>query len=140
MAALTVAVMVWAYINMNPASNPPPAVERPQTIQPITASATSAPTADRLNIQEKSNAPWGRDPFRAATVRAVPRTDRPQQVQSDWKLSGILYNSSSAIAIINGKSARTGDTIDNARVVQIDKNTVTLEKNGKRFTITVAKG
>jgi len=140
MVVLMVGVMVWAYFNMTPSTSPPASVDRPQTIQPITSAGTGATTGERLNVDQKSKAPWGRDPFRPVTVASVPKSSRRQVVHNDWQLSGILYNSQSAVAIINNKPVKIGDTINDARVVQIDKKEVVLEHKGKRIRLTVAKG
>ncbi|MCK4574027.1 MAG: general secretion pathway protein GspB [candidate division Zixibacteria bacterium] len=44
------------------------------------------------------------------------------------------------MAIINNRPVKTGDTINDARVVQIDKKEVVLEHKGKRIRLTIAKG
>ncbi len=59
-----------------------------------------------------------------------------------WKLAnstrlqvtGIIYNAERTSAIISGKVVYVGDVIKGCKVVKINKETVELEKNGKRLT------
>ena len=53
---------------------------------------------------------------------------------------GIVYSENNPMAIINNKSLFIGDKINKARVVDISRKNVTLDYNGKKITLTVAKG
>lgn len=60
---------------------------------------------------------WGRDPFTPA-----------KEITSlmDLNLMGILWDEANPQAIINDKIVKINDTIDNNRVIEIKKNSVTL--------------
>jgi hypothetical protein len=44
------------------------------------------------------------------------------------------------MAFLNDRTVGVGDTVDEARVVAIDRETVTLEYRGRRIVLTVSKG
>jgi hypothetical protein len=133
---LTLPVAItWAAFNFPTEKNKPAAVEKPSTIAPVSAPVAKRPGSDLLNIEERQAATWGADPFR----RHQPQISRPQRTQT-WRLSGIVFGRQQPSAIINNKPVHTGDTIDNARVLSIDANSVTLEHNGLKLTLTVSKG
>jgi hypothetical protein len=52
---------------------------------------------------------------------------------------GILYSQDKPSAIIGNKIVHLNDKIDNATVVQIDRDFVVFEKDGKRWTKKVAE-
>ena len=56
----------------------------------------------------------------------------------DIELSCIMCGLTDAIAIINNKVVRVGQTVNNAKVVRIDQASVELERDGRRFLIQVA--
>lgn len=129
--------LIWALANMDNSENITP--EIPEAARPEIASKV-LPSADKLviNVVEKQKLAWGTDPFRhkkAPNVKPTSRATKPV-----WKLGGILYNSTSPVAYINKKAIRVGDIVNNARVVAIDKKSVTLELEGNRFTIKVTRG
>ena len=100
------------------------------------AVASSAPIKS-IDIKKYNSLDWGRDPF----YRGEQQGYRPiiLNLQPVWRLGGILYDKSNPSAIINKKIVRGGDIIDGARVVQIDKETVILDKEGLQFTLTIEK-
>jgi hypothetical protein len=55
----------------------------------------------------------------------------------ELKLQGVFYRPSNPSAFINGKSVYRGDKIDNARVISIAKDSVTVECNGERKVLTM---
>lgn len=129
--------LTWALANMDNSENITP--EIPEAARPEIASKV-LPSANKLviNVVEKQKLAWGTDPFRhkkAPNVKPTSRATKPV-----WKLGGILYNSTSPVAYINKKAIRVGDIVNNARVVAIDKKSVTLELEGNRFTIKVTRG
>ena len=135
--ALVAAVIYGWYNLLGPGSRSevPPAAA---TVQMPVAAATAAESAtirpESLLPEDKVRQPWGRDPFRK------PQKQRKQPARDTWTLTGIVYSPEFPVAYINRKAAREGDTIDNARIVKIEKAAVTLEYQGNRFTITVPRG
>ena len=88
-------------------------------------------------IKEK----WGRDPFirygdKIAKLKGKTfREDAP----ADLKISGIISDGKRAVAIINGGFYRKNERVNNFLIVDIGKDRVSLEKNGKRFYLGVEK-
>ncbi|MDP3048382.1 MAG: hypothetical protein Q8N12_02985 [Thermodesulfovibrionales bacterium] len=88
-------------------------------------------------IKEK----WGRDPFiryEDKTAKLKGKTFR-EDVPADLKISGIISDGKKAVAIINGGFYRKNEKINNFLIVDIAKDRVSLEKNGKRFYLGVEK-
>ncbi|HOP06733.1 MAG TPA: hypothetical protein PLF13_05510 [candidate division Zixibacteria bacterium] len=81
---------------------------------------------------------WGRDPFHSDYV--VVNDSGTTLSPIIWRLSGIVYSPERPIAIINSKTVRVGDTIDKASVLEITPKEVTLQKDGRTFTLTVNRG
>lgn len=108
------------------------------------AAAASAPSSDSIDVQAITSKPWGRDPFRGTTLSASPtaptRAAGADAERIYWILSGIVYNDTHPLAVINQSSVSVGDMIDGARVVKIERTKVTLEKSGSRFDLFVSKG
>lgn len=52
-----------------------------------------------------------------------------------WQLSSILVSPQRRLAIINGKTVRQGDQINNARVLKIRTTGVTLRTSKETFTV-----
>lgn len=73
----------------------------------------------------------------AAVPPVMPEKPRPFQASplENFVLSGVVTSSGRWNAMINGKLAEVGSTVDGAKVVGIYEGAATLEKNGKRFTI-----
>lgn len=138
LAGMLVVASVWAFYNhLKPQDEKPPSGSKVETAQPAAIQVDRAVSSEQVNIEEKTKASWGRDPFQPIKRRSTSRKSF-QKVQ--WRLSGILYNSQSPIAIINERPVKIGEMIDDARVLEIGKKAVTLEHNGKEFTIKVTKG
>jgi type II secretory pathway component PulC len=89
-----------------------------------------------LDIEKYAALEWGPDPFRRGGTETVIQ-DSP--TVTGWNLGGILYDDNSPAAIINSRIVRIGESIDGARVMHINKNRVTLEKDGAEFSLTLAK-
>ncbi|HBR22110.1 MAG TPA: hypothetical protein DD713_06015 [Nitrospiraceae bacterium] len=88
-------------------------------------------------IKEK----WGRDPFirygdKIAKLKGKTfREDMPMGL----KITGIISDGKKAVAIINGGFYRKNERVNNFLIVDIAKDRVSLEKNGKRFYLGVEK-
>ena len=132
---LFVLAVIWGVYNITgdskkPASNTPRPVARANAV-------VSSTPAKNIDIQKYESLDWGRDPFYRGSqqeYRPVTTKTRPA-----WRLGGILFNKNNPSAIINKKIVRGGDMINGARVVQIDKETVTLDKEGLQFTLAIEK-
>ncbi|HKK20365.1 MAG TPA: type II secretion system protein N [candidate division Zixibacteria bacterium] len=133
-----IAVAIWGYTNFRqPHQGPIPqesVVAGNEQAPDIRVNTPSRP----VNIEEKSKEPWGIDPFH---LIVIPATKENQPATSlYWQLSGIIYTNQSQTAIINEKPVQIGETIDNAKVISIDKDQVVLEADGVRMTLTVSQG
>ena len=72
---------------------------------------------------------WGRDPFtRAAGSGQV----------SGLSLSGILWDASAPIAIINGQMLHAGEEIDGYRVVEILQDRVSVTDGAQTSQLSIA--
>ena len=54
-----------------------------------------------------------------------------------FKLSGVIADERAAIAVINGKFLKKGDSIEGYQVVRIGDKTVTLSGNGHKIVLNV---
>ncbi len=142
-ATLVGAVVFGAY-NFTVGKKKPSVLPAGAELTTVAAQATVA-GPNTASFEYCSNRPWGRDPFSTGTAAVVHRTipttmTAPGASLPVWVLSGVVYNDRHPLAFVNRKAVGVGDTIDQARVVKITKNKVTLEYNGSRFDIFVAKG
>lgn len=137
-ATLAVAI-IWGAYNLlwTEPRKPLPPVEVDVPVQMPTTS--TAVRIDKHDIDRIAAAGWGYDPFKSSIKPRSHTTDKPKK-DLKWILSGIVYNEHAPMAVINRKTVRPGDVIDNARVVTINQKTVLMERNGKRFTLRVTKG
>ncbi len=135
---LFILVAVWGYTNFRkPANHPIPAESITAGNEQSTSTPVNTPSRP-INVQEKSKEAWGSDPFHLV---AIPATKDAQTTKNlYWQLSGIIYTNQSQVAIINEKPVRIGDSVDNAKVISIDKDQVVLEAGGVRMTLTVSQG
>jgi len=112
-----------------------------QNTQPSPAANTSQPAqavrpSNLIDIDKYSELPWGRDPF----TRNHEAIAEPSQASGPvWTLGGILYDDQNPAAIINGRVVRIGQSIEGALLLKIDKDKVTLENNGTRFSLNLNK-
>ena len=134
------AVVAWAIYNLPGDGD--------KVVSESTAPAESTPVPTGIADEETfvdmgtyQELGWGRDPFRPwppppKSGRATTR----QPTESRWSLGGILYNDGTPLAYINGRSVRIGDTVGGAKVVAINRKTVTLMYQSNLVTIPVSKG
>ncbi len=132
-----IASVIYGAVNLigTPQPSAPPAPEPVRhEIQ-----ATPVSKASFIDIEKYSALDWGSDPFcrdnnnnRQAQMPIQPETPA-------WILGGILYDDLQPAAIVNGHIVRRGEIINGARVTRIDKNRVTLEKDGSEFSLSIAK-
>ena len=139
-AVFLIASLIWFVSNLDNDQKDTTAIEAPKAITPLSPGLQQAQkNLKQMDIETAKKKSWGRNPFQSsfftekATAAGIP-------VESlEWILSGIIYNND-PVAIINKKPIKIGGTIDNARVVQIEKEKVTIEYNKKQITLTVSKG
>ena len=89
-----------------------------------TSAAGAQPAAD------ESAAP-GDQPTTQPAVAKQPERLSP----ASFKLSAVMLGPGGTVAIINGQSVSVGSTVDKAKVIRIDQQTVVLEADGEQFTI-----
>ena len=90
-----------------------------------------------IDVEKHSKLEWGGDPF--CRNSGTPPESPAAETAPNWILGGILYDRDNPSAVINRTIVRSGDFIKGARVVQIHKSSVRLEKDGLQFTLTVGK-
>ncbi|MBI4691728.1 MAG: hypothetical protein HY754_15925 [Nitrospirae bacterium] len=88
-------------------------------------------------IEEK----WGKDPF--IRQEEPVKKERPitlkKELPLDLKVAGIISDGKKALAIINGGFYRKRERVKDFLIVDIAKDTIVLEKNGKRFSLGIEK-
>lgn len=133
--AVFLATVIWGIYNLTgeKQNNQAAIPNQPQKAPLVRSNQLAGP----IDIEKQSKLEWGSDPFfrNPGTSSESPATVVPP----NWVLGGILYDRDNPSAIINHTIVRGGDFINGARVVQIDKSSVRLEKNGLQFTLTVGK-
>jgi type II secretory pathway component PulC len=132
---ILVVAVIWGVYNFPAKRGEKADIETPATVQPLSSTLPAQSVGKMINIEQKSLAAWGADPFRAKKSFRPPPRKPPV-----WRLSGIVYNSQTPLAIINNRPVQAGDMVNNARVLSIKAKTVTLEHNGALLTLTVTKG
>ena len=138
-----VASIIWAATNFTSEDKKAAVPEKPRTIQPLSPDQMTQSTTTALNpkvVEEYKNKEWGKSPFVSTYVTTDNSIDifKPESVV--WNLSGIIYNNSSPLAIINKRPVKIGETIEHAEVIAIEKNEVILKIDDKQIRLTVSKG
>ena len=111
-AVLFIAI-IWGLFNYEWPTRPETTDVAPAAA-PSVARVTLQNALSREIVEEKTNDNWGRDPFRIKSGKRVSKQG------GNWIVTGILYNATAPLAYINRTPLRIGDTIDNARVVDIE--------------------
>jgi len=75
------------------------------------------------------NSAWVRDPFASGSGNGS---------LSGLSLSGIMWDPSTPVAIINGELVNVGDTIDRYRIVSITKDEVSVTDGVETFQLNTA--
>lgn len=91
--------------------------------------AAPAKTAAQEEVVQKAEAPkqrktssfkdWGRDPFTMGTSAV--------ELSGDLVLSGIIWDAKKPYCIINEKLVKAGDKISGYKILEINKDSVTVE-------------
>lgn len=106
-----------------------------ENAQNIIAKYADPKLFDTLSLHTKS---WGSDPFQVLHQNISKKTY--SRINAQLVLSGILYNKNNPVAIINKKTLRVGDKIENAKIIKINRRDVIIKENGKNITLTISKG
>ncbi|MFQ6007759.1 MAG: hypothetical protein ACE5K8_02300 [Candidatus Zixiibacteriota bacterium] len=130
-----VVTIIWGVYNFPSSRVKKNTVKLPETIQPLSNAQSVTSAKDMINIDEKTQASWGTDPFQSPKPVKIAFRRKPS-----WHLSGIVYNDHTPLAIINNQPVKVGHEIDDAKVVDIGERTVTLEYKGRLFRLSVTKG
>jgi hypothetical protein len=77
---------------------------------------------------KQSNLPWGRDPF-------IPPPFGITDAGKEFVLTAILYSSKEPTAFINKKIVKVNDHIGNQKIVDIKKDYVILQHDGRSFRL-----
>ena len=84
------------------------------------------------------------DPALAVVTPAVPEAtstvpveEPPKPPAPVWKLQGIFYRPANPSAVVNNKTVFLGDLVGNSRVKAIDRQSVTLERDGETHVLTL---
>ena len=143
-ASLPLAI-VWAVFNY-PSKKTQSHPQTPEVIvtAPVQAVITTASGATKplpaIDIETRRKEPWGDDPFRS-TIRFSSYGSRESEPTAiSWALAGIIYSEKDPIAFVNNRMVGIGDKVNSATVVAIDRETVTLEYEGRTISLKVRKG
>ncbi len=141
LAGLT-AVMIAVYARMvrpstaaRPAAVPAPetraagpALDAPPGV--ITLDLPEALPARQPQRDRASRLAWGRDPFTGGSAGAEV---------SGFDLSGILWDTTQPIAVINGQMLRVGDELEGYKVTQIAQDSVSLFDGSQTVTLVISQ-
>ncbi|MEW5795758.1 MAG: hypothetical protein AB1772_05305 [Candidatus Zixiibacteriota bacterium] len=135
--------LAWAGYNLIGKKNPSPAPTTAPTpmIPPSPIIPTTAASPKIADLEAKADAPWGRDPFQLRSRHGRTRfavVDRSSSLA--WTLAGIIHNNRHPLALINNRMVGIGERVDSATIVAIEKETVTLEYQGRRIKLKLTKG
>ncbi len=135
--AVAVMVVIWGLYNILGDSDKK-AKPTPEPLKTVEKAAATPKPVSSVDIEEYTKLTWGRDPFYRSVDKKAKPTVEPEPALG-WILGGILWNEKSPSAVINKKIVRHGDIVNGAKVVKIDKNLVTLEKDNLEFTLNIKK-
>lgn len=104
------------------------------TVSNATATVTNAaltPSTETEIRSGQTNASISTSRTNAATPLAVAEPAPPPSPFADLKLRSIIYRDDKPAAVINGDMLYVGDEILGARLVRIQRHTVTVERHGE---------
>ncbi len=132
-------VIIWAFFNLKTADNKNEISGRLATIQEV-AKANSTETSNREKLSlEYDVKNWGKDPFHTVKKQKVAPKKKAFN-RPTWKLTGIMYNSSNPLAVINKKYVAEGEKVGSCKIIKIEQEKVIIEYNGQKYTLRVSKG
>ena len=89
-------------------------------------------TALLLGVVTTANAEPDRDPTRPYSQESIAS---PGSRSTAFNVSAILVSETRRVAIVNGRRVIEGDSINGAVVVEINKDALRLNLNGKELTM-----
>ena len=132
-----VAVSIWGYYNIFDKADKKPDLIEDEELTDV-ARPAAAPRPVAIDYDEYSSKDWGSDPFFRGKVEKQEIVEiEPEKMY--WFLGGILYSDNNPAAVINKRVVCKGDVIDGARVVEINRNDVVLEKDGENIVLGLKK-
>ncbi len=150
MYGILVVAVIWGAWNLSQPRRASRPVENSAVTQEVAVQEATAEAQPSIDVAAIRSEPWGRDPFTGKLAKASsPResngsasrtSEAGTRSNKGWSLTGIIDNGTMPFAFINGKMVKVGDLIDQARVVSIEKQKVTLSLNGSQFALKVNKG
>jgi hypothetical protein len=115
---------------------PAPAAAVVPQVRPAPATPPAAPPAERQVAPLQAPARSEAAPASAAPPSAPPASPAPSASASPaFTLQAVSERDGRAVAIINDRLLRDGDSIDRARVVRIAADEVELEIDGRRVVL-----
>ncbi len=111
------------------------------TSQEVSQSNESAPIVRPVLQYSADNL---RDPFQEYKEKKVVVESKPQEEQKEeapttppsLDIQGVIWGGEIPQAIINGKIVKVGNTIDEAEIIKIDKQGVTVLYKGSQFILS----
>ena len=76
-------------------------------------------------------------PAPAVVTPAAPVEEPAKPVAPTYRLQGIFYRPSNPSAVVNNKTVFLGDSVSGSRVKAIDRQSVTLERDGTTQVLTL---
>ena len=76
-------------------------------------------------------------PAPAEVTPAAPVEEPAKPVAATYRLQGIFYRPSNPSAVVNNKTVFLGDSVSGSRVKAIDRQSVTLERDGTTQVLTL---
>jgi len=92
------------------------------------------PANRNFSLNDDSVSPTAKQ---TAVAGFAAHADSPEAGQSSFKLQGIFYKATGSSAVINSKTVYVGDTIANAKVKAIGRQSVTLLLDGETKVLTL---
>jgi len=135
--AVFVAALIWGGWHFLQGSEEMPVAATEDAVGDSTAVA-AADITKSIPFEEYAALEWGSDPF----YRGHPVSDNGDEEPSPpgWSLDGIMYKESAPMAVINRNIVKSGDLVNGARIIEIKKDRVVLEKDGMSFILNIAEG
>ena len=131
LAVVMASVYARAFRRPAVATPPTPSQESPQpaTLQLAVHSMVSPALAERRAVQRQHAAllTWERDPFLRARGEG----------SSGLALSGILWDPSTPMAIINGTTLTVGSQVDGWQITEIGQDHVTVNDGTKTYQLRI---
>jgi type II secretory pathway component PulC len=132
-----IAVSIWGYFNIFD-SEEKKVVEIKDDVEMVSTSESAPSNIVEIDFSEYASKKWGSDPFFRGKTKANARV-KVEKPNIEWVLGGILYSDKDPAAVVNKRVVRKGDIIDGARVMEINRTDVKMEKDGTSFILGIKK-